>query len=353
METGFYKGLEALSQKNILLKIPCLLIMGVFLILYLPLHFLYSHFRKLSGVCLVCLIFMVFTSFSFAETIEEEPEDKAVYVTTEEGDIMVEELDIPTDAIFVDAGVKAATPESGERDAAVSVNDLIAALNAYEESGRMISNDFQADENARIYDEDRGYVKASYKDDWSLILINKKHHIPDDYEFELETIRGQIKSDVRVIPYVLDMINAAEKDGVTIYICSPFRSDERQEILFNKKQKQYMKKGYSEEEAYELASQTIAIPGTSEHQVGLAFDFISDDYKMLNAGFAETRAGRWLKEHCAEYGFILRYPKGKESITEIEFEPWHYRYVGKAAATEIMESGVCLEEYVKEIGAVE
>ena len=253
----------------------------------------------------------------------------------------------------LDYGIKVTSPESGERDMEVSENDLLAALSAARENGRLIENDFQADENARIFDEEKGYVKAAYKDDWSLILINKEHHIPDDYEFELETIRGQVKSDVRVIPYVLDMINGAREDGVVIYICSPYRSDDRQEVLFKKKQRQYMKKGYSEEEAYELASQTIAIPGTSEHQVGLAFDFISNDHKTLDAAFADTEGGKWLKKHCADYGFILRYPLGKENITQIEFEPWHFRYVGAKAAKEIMESGLCLEEYLKEIGAVE
>ncbi|MBQ9550643.1 MAG: M15 family metallopeptidase [Lachnospiraceae bacterium] len=353
MGTKFFLSLLALSEKSIFLKLPLFIIMGVYLFFYYIFLFLYSNMRKIAGTAIVVLVFVVFTSFSFSREAEVPKEPESVHVTTDEGDIVVEELDIPTDAVTIPAVTVISTPESGERDAAVSENDLIAALNAASRSGKLIENDFQADENARIFDEEKGYVRASYKDDWSLILINKEHHIPDDYEFELETIRGQIKSDVRVIPYVLDMVNGAREDGVTIMICSPYRSDERQEVLFKRKQRQYMRKGYSEEEAYNLASQTIAIPGTSEHQVGLAFDFISDDYKMLNAGFAETKAGKWLKEHCAEYGFILRYPLGKEKITEIEFEPWHYRYVGRPAAEEIMKSGLCLEEYVEKIGAME
>ncbi len=305
------------------------------------------------GFALVFLIFAVFTSFTQVEKTESAEKDENIYISTDKGDIVVEELDIPTEAMRSENYKVISTPESGERDAAVTEGDLIAAMNAVEKNGRLIESDFQADDTAKVYDEKKGYVRATYKDDWSLILINKKHHIPDDYEFELETIRGQIKSDVRVIPYVLELVSGAKRDGVTVQICSPYRSDDKQEVLFKKKQKQYMRKGYSEEEAYELASQTIAIPGTSEHQVGLAFDFISDDYKMLDAGFAETKAGKWLKEHAAEYGFILRYPLGKESITEIEFEPWHYRYVGIPAAKEIMKSGLCLEEYVEKIGAVD
>ena len=146
------------------------------------------------------------------------------------------------------------------------------------------------------------------------------------------------------------MIQAAKEDGVTLAICSPYRDYDRQVMLFERKVKSYLRQGKSKEEAYELASQTVAIPGTSEHQAGLAFDFISDDYVTLDAGFADCDAGKWLKENGYKYGFILRYPEGKESITDIEFEPWHYRYVGVEAATEIMSQGICLEEYVEQIG---
>ncbi len=340
-------------EKNRFIRIPCMFMLGLYLLIYYPLMFLYSNMRKIAGVCLISIVFMAFTSFSFAgntlvtEEKEEEPE-KILYINTDNGNIAVTEI---TEEEEIDNDV--ISPESGERDMEVSANDLIEAMNAASVNALLIESNFQADENARIYDEDKGYVRAAYKDDWSLILINKEHHIPEDYKFELATIRGQIKSDVRVMPHVLDMINAAKEDGVNIFICSPYRDDDRQEILFKKKQKQYMKKGYSEEEAYERASRTIAIPGTSEHQVGLAFDFITDDHKALDTAFAETEGGKWLKEHCAEYGFILRYPLGKEQITKIEFEPWHFRYVGTLAAAEIMDRGLCLEEYVKEIGAVE
>lgn len=342
MKSKIVIGLIRAGRNNKLLKIPCTVIVAVYLFFYYLFTFIFSHMRKIAGVCAIALIFVSFSSFSSAEN-KPEAEEKKVYVNTDEGSFEVE---------YIDAGMDVTSPESGSRELEVSANDLLAAMNASLDMDNEIINDFQADEEAKIYDEDKGYVRASYADDWSLILINKEHHIPVDYDLQLETIRGNVQSDVRVIPHVLDMINGAKEDGVTLYICSPYRSDERQEILFERKKKSYMRKGYSEKEAYNLASQTIAIPGTSEHQVGLAFDFISNEYKYLDAGFADTRAGRWLKEHSAEYGFILRYPSGKENITGIEFEPWHYRYVGEAAH-EIMERGITLEEYTKEIGAVE
>ena len=92
----------------------------------------------------------------------------------------------------------------------------------------------------------------------------------------------------------------------------------------------------------EKALQVVALPGTSEHQLGLALDIIAE-FDADN-----TATWQWLKQHCAEYGFILRYPADKEEITGISYEPWHFRYVGVEAAREIMSSGVCLEEYLEQ-----
>lgn len=202
-----------------------------------------------------------------------------------------------------------------------------------------------------VYDDATGqYIVPDFSEDWSLILVNKDHLIKDEYDVELGTIRGNIKCDIRIIDNVLSMITAAREDGIIISICSPYRDYDRQVMLFNRKVKSYMAKGFTEDEAYEKASETVAIPGTSEHQLGLAFDFISNNYTALDVGFAQTQAGKWLKEHSWEYGFILRYPEDKTEITDIQFEPWHYRYVGVKAAKEIMAEGLCLEEYVERIG---
>ena len=91
------------------------------------------------------------------------------------------------------------------------------------------------------------------------------------------------------------------------------------------------------------------MPGSSEHQIGLSLDIVCNSYQSLDEGFGDTEAGIWLREHCAEFGFILRYPKGKEYITGIEFEPWHFRYVGVDAATIIMSREITLEEFVEEL----
>ena len=135
---------------------------------------------------------------------------------------------------------------------------------------------------------------------------------------------------------------------MNLTICSPYRDLEYQQMLFNRKIERYMKRGMSYMEAYQLSSQAVTVPGASEHQIGLALDIVCNDYMSLDEGFGDTKAGKWLATKSCRFGFILRYPEGKENITGIEYEPWHFRYVGKAAATVIMEQGISLEEFWEE-----
>lgn len=185
------------------------------------------------------------------------------------------------------------------------------------------------------------------KNDWRLILVNKQHPVPEGYTVELETIKGSMQCDARIIGDLIAMFQAADEDGVNLAVCSPYRDISRQEWLFERKIKNYLKNGMSYMEAYSLASQIVMVPGASEHQLGLAIDINSDTYTSLDVGFADTEAGKWLAEHCWEYGFILRYPLGKEYITGVEYEPWHFRYVGKEAAKVITEQEICLEEFIE------
>ena len=207
--------LKEISDNNKKLFLPCHILILLFMLFYYIFFFIFSNRRRIAAVFLVGIVFSIFSSFT---AIDIEEEEARVYVNTDEGAFVVEEIDADR-ARENSFAMSITSPESGERDAEVSINDLIAAMNVAKENRGTIENDFQADDSAKIYDEEKGYLKATYKDDWSLILINKEHHIPDDYVFELATIRGQIKSDVRVMPYVLNMINAAKDDGVTIYIC--------------------------------------------------------------------------------------------------------------------------------------
>ena len=163
------------------------------------------------------------------------------------------------------------------------------------------------------------------------------------------TISGNMKCDERIIEPLTQMFAAAKEDGINLVVCSPYRDLERQEFLFERKVKSYQHSGMSYMDAYKKASVTVTLPGASEHQIGLAVDIISDTYTSLNEGFADTDAGKWLAEHSWEYGFILRYPLGKEEITGIQYEPWHFRYVGTDAAEVITNQNITLEEFVENL----
>lgn len=200
-----------------------------------------------------------------------------------------------------------------------------------------------------VADETKTATFVFDKEDWKLLLINKQHTIPEEYQFTLGTIKGSMRCDERIIDPLTQMFAAAKEDGVNLGVCSPYRDMERQEYLFDRKVKSYQQSGMSYIDAYKQACFTVTVPGASEHQVGLAVDIISDTYTSLDIGFADTDAGKWLKEHSWEYGFILRYPEGKEEITGIQYEPWHFRYVGVDAARVITSQNITLEEFVENL----
>lgn len=184
------------------------------------------------------------------------------------------------------------------------------------------------------------------EDMWALILTNARYPIQEDYTVELKVLPGTEQSvDARIYDTTLRMISDMKEEGLRPIVCSAYRTLDRQEILFNRKVKSYVKKGYSMEAAAREAQHVLSIPGSGEHCLGLAIDVCSQSYQRLEEGFEDTKEGKWLREHCAEYGFILRYDKGKEESTGINYEPWHFRYVGVDVAKYIMEKGITLEEF--------
>lgn len=173
-------------------------------------------------------------------------------------------------------------------------------------------------------------------------LINKYNPIPDDYEFELANYNDKIQVDARILDDLNEMMAAMEEEGLTPTITYGFRKHETQVELFDQGVKKRMNQGMSYEQAYDATSFTTAIPGTSEHEVGLAVDI-----KEKN-GYQNYRLENiysWLRANAHKYGFILRYDQDKTEITEIMYEPWHFRYVGKEEAPKIKESGLAIEEY--------
>ena len=180
-----------------------------------------------------------------------------------------------------------------------------------------------------------------------ILLLNKFNAIPDSYVYELSSIGEDLQCDVRAAEPVKQMLSDASKEGIELVINSAYRTGDRQKELFDAKLKKYMMYGYSYLEAYKKTCMENAIPGHSEHEVGLAFDIVSSDHDDLDEAFGDTDAGRWLADNSYKYGLILRYPKDKEDVTGIIYEPWHFRYVGEEAAEKIYVRKITLEEYME------
>lgn len=331
-----------------------------------------GNIKKISFTVTAVIFFLVSSSFSFPALMDngEARVEKSVDVDLINYNVTYADLYQPeeTDELLEDADVI-----DGYDDTNLNTNDVIdrysldEILTEAQMEGNDISNqtgekEAAAEDLEYSYEEpEKGITQAENageavnseavfdKDDWKLVLINKQHQIPEDYTFELGAIKGSMKCDARIIQELMEMMQAAKDEGVNLEICSPYRDLNRQEVLFNRKINLYMKKGMNYTEAYRTTSQTVTVPGASEHQIGLALDIVSDTYAYLDEGFGETEAGVWLVENSYKYGFILRYPKGKEYITGIEYEPWHFRYVGKEAAAVITEQGITLEEFIESL----
>lgn len=170
---------------------------------------------------------------------------------------------------------------------------------------------------------------------WEYRLVNADHSI-GEYAPVLADVEGQ-KLDQRIAEPMQEFVAAARAQGLSVYLSSGYRSYYEQEYLFNRKAQQY---GIDE------ASKIVSLPGTSEHQTGLACDITDQYYDLKTESLEETALYQWMSKHCYEYGFIVRYPKDKEEITGIIYEPWHFRYVGKEAAKYMYDNNLCLEEFV-------
>lgn len=196
--------------------------------------------------------------------------------------------------------------------------------------------------NARIPPKE---VNSS-SNDWNLILVNKNNILPNDFNVNLSSINGNQKVDSRIVEALESMLNEAKSNGLEPLICSSYRTTNKQTQLYNNKVKQYQNLGYSNNKAKDLASYWVAIPGTSEHQTGLAVDIVSKSYQILDEKQEKTALQQWLINNSYKYGFILRYPNDKRDITMINYEPWHYRYVGVENAEYIKNHNLCLEEFI-------
>lgn len=180
-----------------------------------------------------------------------------------------------------------------------------------------------------------------------LMLINKKISIDENYippDLVIPNVKFRVADDMcremrlDAANELEDMFNAAKEAGINLIAISGYRSYDYQREVYDKS---------VVTEGQEYTDNYVAIPGTSEHQTGLVMDLLSEEYLGLDEGFENTKAFKWIMENMTNYGFILRYPKGKEDITGYDYEPWHLRYVGVDVAREVMDNGLTLEEYLE------
>lgn len=204
-----------------------------------------------------------------------------------------------------------------------------------------------------LYDLQEEIHDHSVELPWNLVLVNGSHPMQEGYVPELTEIQPGHSVDTRIANAARKMLADAEEAGLHVLICSAYRSVERQQQVFGDSMQDRVKSGMDYWEAYAETALNVALPGTSEHALGLALDLISNQYSELDEKQEETAEAKWLAENCYKYGFILRYPPEKTNITGIIYEPWHYRYVGEEHATKITELGVTLEEYLQEYYQVE
>lgn len=168
---------------------------------------------------------------------------------------------------------------------------------------------------------ENGITQLTFID--GILIANKTYALPSDYD---------PGTDSTALAAFDEMQKAAYADGCNIYISSGYRSYARQVEIYNR---------YVAQDGQEYADTYSSRPGYSEHQTGLTFDLNS-----IDISFADTPEGKWVAENCHKYGFIVRYPEDKEDITGYTYEPWHIRYLGVEKATDVYESGLCLEEYL-------
>ncbi len=236
----------------------------------------------------------------------------------------------------------------------VTDNDNISKIELWNDENGSVASEI-------VYEEDQSVYKSSLlneykfsglnpritkisKNGWNLILLNKKNILPDNYDISLSEIAGSsVKADSDVAVFYNKMYIAASKEKIILTPVSGYRTVSYQRALFEKKVDEIIsEKEVDEKIAVSEATKTVNIPASSEHNAGLSVDILSD-----NTDFANTKEYKWLLKNAENYGFILRYPKDKESITKVEFKPYHWRFVGINAAKEMNKKNLCLEEYLK------
>lgn len=206
------------------------------------------------------------------------------------------------------------------------------------QDGIGLTEEFQTE--VRITEAPQTEAPRQTDADLLLILVNTSHPLPENYTVDLVQLSNGKQVASLIYPDLQRMFDAARAQGIYPTVTEGYRTHEDQVDMMQAYVDRYIAEGYSESDAQAMALDYVAVPGTSEHELGIAADINSQDRN------ADWDVYAWLKDNAHNYGFILRYPEGKEDITGIGYEPWHYRYVGDEAAREIYERQITLEEYL-------
>lgn len=311
--------------------------------------------RTLSMVCSAALCGMVFTgcfgmddsSSASQRRSESLSQSRSESLSQSRSESLSESRADSSSGMMNDMSDAASDMMSGASDA---MSDMGKAASDMTDG---VSSTPTSDPSGASVSSDAAMASAEAASNWQLRLVNAANPLPDDFEPETSNIAGYEHRpfDMRAADWLEKMLHDAEQDGCKLYLVSGYRSIGRQRALFQIKTEELMQQGLAAQQAEQEAARWVARPGTSEHNLGLAADIVSADWYTthndLTEDFEQTPAFAWLKANCAEYGFILRYPKEKEAVTGISYEPWHYRYVGQEAAKQIMLTGITLEEYLQ------
>ena len=260
-------------------------------------------------------------------------------------------------ALLLTSGVLAAEQGAGDASGAAEIAASAAVGGEYTaphaEEAEGISTETAAPESGKAAAQPYIQPAAQRTEDWRLLLVNPWNALPEDYEMKLATLSNGMKVDARIYGDLNAMLSACREDGLRPIVCSAYRTEATQVRLYNNKIARLRSAGWDSATLLQEAARWVAVPGTSEHQTGLALDIVSAGYQLLDEAQEDTAEQKWLMEHCWEYGFILRFPEEKTEITGIGYEPWHYRYVGRETAEAIHKSGLCLEEYLQSLPSAE
>lgn len=280
----------------------------------------------LSVVVVIMLICLAFMFLSYSDDSDELVTSSDITESTIED----ESVDSADDESSTEASTETATETSTETSTEATT----------ETTTQTTTETLTSSSTGRI-------IVDPETDMWNLIVVNSTREFSSDYEPTLDEIFDTgYYLDYRVTPYYEQMYTDALADGVTLTPFSAYRSYARQESNYNARIALYMTDyNMSEEEAIAATSEVILPPGTSEHNLGIAIDIV-----CVEEYFEDTDEFTWLMDNAYKYGFILRYREDKSDVTGVIYEPWHWRYVGVEYAEDIMNSGLCLEEYLDSVG---